>query len=67
MMVFVRKDPKKAEKRRSVVWVDSFRAFTSDDALKDIERAENDFVILPQKICAFHREPPFVRMCRCDK
>jgi hypothetical protein len=65
MMVFVRKNPKKAQKRRSVIWVNSFRILPSNDTLKNIERAENDFVILPEKICAFHREPPSVRANCC--
>jgi hypothetical protein len=47
-MVFVGKDPEKAKKRRSVVLVNSLRVFLFDDALKYIDGAENDFMILPE-------------------
>jgi hypothetical protein len=48
VMVFVRKDPEKTQKRRNVVLVNSFRVFPFDDASKNIEGADNDVVILPE-------------------
>jgi hypothetical protein len=57
--MFVGKHPEKAQKRYGIVPIDSFTVVPFDQRLKDIKTAENDFVVLPQKVCAFHAKAPF--------
>jgi len=47
-MVFVRKDAEKSEKCCRVFAVKSFRGLLLDDAFKDIDGTENDFMIVSE-------------------
>jgi hypothetical protein len=59
VVVFVGKRPEKAQKRPGIFLIDSFTVFPFHEGLKDIKRAKNDVVVLPQKVCAFHTDAPF--------
>jgi hypothetical protein len=46
VVVVVGKRPEKAQERRGILLVDSFAVCTFGHGLKDVKRAENDFVVL---------------------
>src|SRR5262245_17162706 len=63
-MVFLREGSEKSHQGFSVGLIDLFSGLSFDYALQDIQRIENNFVVLPQKISAFHEVAPFASVCR---